>query len=123
MVAPRPPVPLECRDDAAGDPVVGGEHAVELRAAAVRRGEQILHALLRGLLLPAQDRRLLDIGLPRRHRQHALVDVGLQRVHRPLPEEVGVVVVERAGEELDVERALLSGVLAVLIEHAEADQQ
>ncbi len=38
--------------------------------------------------------------------QLAAVDVGLQHRHRAVVEEVGVVVVGRAAEQFDVERAL-----------------
>src|SRR4051794_10674829 len=74
-------VVLQRGDDAAGQTVVGREDAVDLRAVAVALGQQVLHALLRGLLLPAEGRRLLDAGLAGLDDQRAVVDVLLQGVH------------------------------------------
>src|SRR5665648_233173 len=110
-------------DDAAGDAVVRREHTGQRGAVGVGRRQQVLHARLRGLLQPAQDVRLVDVHLAGRDDEGAVVEVGLEGVDRALPEEVRVVVVERAGEQLDVERA--GGVAngAVLLEQAEADQQ
>ncbi len=105
-------------------PSYGGQDAVDLGAVGVGRREEVLHALLRRLLQPAQRGDLLDVRLAGLHDERAVVDVRLQRVHRALVEEVRVVVVQRAGEELDVERALLvAGGGAVRLEDAEAREQ
>jgi hypothetical protein len=79
----------------------------------------------RCLLLPAEDGRLLDLGLAGRHEERAGVEVRLERVDRALPEEVRVVVVQRPGEQLDVERAgrRLGDLGAVLVDQAEPREQ
>ena len=89
------------------------------------RGQEVLHALLGGLLLPALGGGLVDVHLAREHRQGAVVEVGLQGVDRSLPEQVGVVVVERAGEQLDVQRPLgrVVGLLEVLVQQAQSVHQ
>ena len=116
------PVVLQGGDDPAGDAVERGEDRVQLGAVGVGGGEQVLHPLLSGLLGPAQGGGLLDVQLPGGHVQRAVVEVGLQGVHRPLPEEVRVVVVQRTGEQLDVERSLGLTLAAVLVQQAEAHQ-
>src|SRR5690606_21138269 len=54
---------LQGGDDAAGQAVVRRQDAVDPAAVAVGGGQQVLHAPLRGLLLPAQDGGLLGRGL------------------------------------------------------------
>jgi hypothetical protein len=49
------------------------------------------------------------------HDQLAAVDVGLEHRHRAVVEEEGVVVVGRAAEQFDVERAL-AGLQAELVD-------
>ncbi len=96
---------LERRKDADGDPVVRREHGIHLLLAVVGR-EQVVHAGLGRGAVPAQGADLVHPGLLAAHHQLAAVDVGLQHAHRAVIEEEGVVVVGRAAEELDIERAL-----------------
>src|SRR5699024_3705743 len=116
---------LQGVDDAAGERVGGGQHAVQLGAAVVVRGQQGLHALLRGLLLPALGGGLVDVHLPGGYLEGAVVEVRLEGVDRALPEQVGVVVVEGPGEQLHVQRPLggVVGGLEALVQQAQAEQQ
>ena len=68
-------VALQRGQDADRQAVVGREHALDLGAAAVGLGEQVLHALLRGGRVPPQDRDGLEVGLAALDDQRALVDV------------------------------------------------
>ncbi|OPZ69836.1 MAG: hypothetical protein BWY81_00248 [Firmicutes bacterium ADurb.Bin467] len=86
-------------------------------AARVVRGDQVVHARLRLERVPALGRALAELGLAGRDHEHARVDVGLQDVHRAVEVERRVAVVERAREQLDVERTLRA------VEHAEARQE
>ena len=111
---------------APGDAIERREDAGEgFRAATVSRGQQVLHALLGDFLLPAQDGDLVEAGLAGLHDEGAVVEVGLEDAHGAIEEELGVVVIGRTGEELDVERALGSVIklLAVLVGQAQAVQQ
>ncbi|MDT4847273.1 hypothetical protein FQZ97_813230 [compost metagenome] len=73
---------------------------------AIEGREQVVHAGLRHRAVPAQRADLVHAQLLAAHHQLAAVDVRLQHAHGAVVEEEGVVVVGRAAEEFDVERAL-----------------
>ena len=90
-----------------GDAIERREDAGEgFRAATVRRGQQVLHAFLGDFLLPAQDGDLVEAGLSGLHDESAVVKEGPENAHRTIEEKLGIVVVGRTGEELNVERTL-----------------
>ena len=74
--------------------------------AGVERAEQVFHPRLRRGGFPAQRRHLVHAHLLALHHELAAVDVGLQHRHRAVIEKERVVVVGRAAEQFDVERAL-----------------
>src|SRR5699024_8578617 len=116
---------LQGVDDAAGERVGRGQHAVQLGAAVVVRGQQGLHALLRGLLLPALRGGLVDVHLPGGYLEGAVVVVRLAGVDGGLPEQGGGVVVVWPGQQLHVQRRLggVVGGLEARVEQAQAEQQ
>ena len=73
--------------------------------------------------VPAQGGDLVEVGLAGLDDERALVDVGLQDGHGAVEEEVGVVVVRRAGEQLDVERTGDARILAIGVKDAQAGEQ
>src|SRR5665647_1172640 len=114
---------LERAEDAVGKLVVRREHAVDLVTAGVGAREQVLHAGLGRGRVPAQRGDGFELRLLALDDERALVDQRLHDRHRALEEEGRVVVVRRAGEQLDVERARLVGGLPARVEQAHARQQ
>ena len=65
-------------------------------------GEHVVHALLDVLRLPVLGHDLLEGRLPGDDLERPVLDLGLQHAHRAVEEHLGVGVVGRAGDELDV---------------------
>ena len=114
---------LQRGEDAPGESVIRRQNTVDARAVVVGGRQQVLHAPLRGLLLPAQDGGLLDRGLTTLDDQRPVIDLRLEHRHGAVPEEERVVVVEGTGEQLDVERPGGRTRGAVGVQDAQTGQQ
>ena len=108
---------LERRDDADAEAVIGRQNRVDM-LLGVEGAQDVVHARLGGGGVPTQGRDLVHAHLLGLDDERALVDQGLQDRHGAVVEEEGVVVVGRAAEQFDVERAGLAGVDAEAVHDA-----
>ena len=86
-----------------------GERTASTSLAAVRRGEQVVHALLRGAAVPAQGGDLVELRSGRTATTSCFLSMyGCRTFIAPSKKYLVLLSSWRAGEQLDVERALLA---------------